>query len=259
MNRATKDRFVAGGVTIAVALMLLLLLFFTGIGLDKEQLAASSIPETGNDEELFIEPELDLEELPAQNLEQGSPDANKEDESPSEPFKGDPLKSDNEQPQRIEPGRNPAPAPANSPQKTQKTTSPVKTTEPTATERERQQASSKVAGAFSANNGSNKGSNAGNGATSGRGAGLSVSGSLNGRKFLGCDKFNPELENKVTVKVSVTVNAEGIVTAAKITGASQASEKVKNQCLRAAHTARWAKKAGAPDQRGTLTFNIVPK
>lgn len=260
MRESNRDKTLAAGVTMVVTLLLLVVLYFGEIRQGTSWMAAASTPETGSDEELFIDPEIDLpKELPDNMDASGQPLPDEVSDAPSAPFKGDPIKSDVEQPQRIEPGKNENPASPQNSQKTQKT-APVSAPEPSVSERQRQQATSKVANAFSGKNGAAAGSSAGKGSSSGNGAGMSVKGNnINGRKFISCDKFNPELEHRVVVSVRVVVNAKGRVISAEIKSSGGASRKVVSQCLAAARSARWEEAPGTADQQGTLVFTMTPQ
>lgn len=259
MSSENKDRVIAGAVTFAAALLLLLVLYFSELTPGRSAMASASVPETGNDEELFIDPEFEEEELQPQDLtEAGDEPTAEEAASPSEPFSGEPDLAEEEQPQRIESGRNSKPSPPAPKPATQKKTSPVQATEPTATDRERKRATSRVANAFSVRNGSQGGSSTGAGATSGKGSGMSVAGNVSGRKFLGINKFTPTLKNKTVVRVKIVVNAAGkVIKATYSSGTSDTS--LRRQCERAALTARWSESPGAADAHGTLTFTITPK
>lgn len=69
--------------------------------------------------------------------------------------------------------------------------------------------------------------------------------------------LNVELTNKTVVVVDITVNEEGAVTSASARGS--ASSVIRRKCEQSALQARWSKKRGAGDTRGTITFTITPR
>lgn len=152
-----KDKYIAAGITFAVALILLLFLFFCGMDFDRSMLAETSMPEIQalvEDEELFIEPEI------VENL--GEQEAVKNDE-PAPMIKGNRKSSDREHQTRSA-GKNPKPAPAEPKKVTQKKESPVKATEPSKTDEEKKKVTSKLAGKFSPHNGAESGKSGSSGA-----------------------------------------------------------------------------------------------
>lgn len=240
-------------MTFVVALLLLLLLYFGGMNLDKALLSQNSTPEISlldepeEEEEEFIEPEL-LTELGDQETEEAV--------SAAPQLKGEPEKAPEENTQLVVPDKNPKPAPPIEKPITQKKESPVKSTTPSATDQERQKVTSSMANKFSGRNGSESGK--ANGSGSG-GTGVGKSGNVSGRQFLGCPSPSVALRNKVTVVISITVDAEGNVTYAKARPGSGAEASVVAACERCARQAKWNKKEGAPDAKGSITFTITPK
>ncbi len=247
--REKKDSIIAASLTMALALALLLTLWFGSIGFDRATLAAQSIPEIQSDEETFLEPELIQEAGDAEE------DTNDE-EAPQ--AQGMPEKSETESPRKVVNDENPKPAPPVEKPVTQKAESPVQATTPRKTNEEAQKASSAVANKFAPRNGMAEGKF--DGASSGT-QGVGVSGKLAGRKFLGCPKPDVELRNKVVVRVELTVNAEGNVI--EVRGASgvsgSPSSSIIAKCKAAAKGARWAAKAGAAPALGSITFTITPR
>lgn len=243
-NRQHKDSLIAALITMGVTLAILLALFFGTLSWDREALASASIPETQSDEELFIEPEL---------LELGEENAVTADEPAPAP-KGEPEKAEVEKTEVIEPGENPKPAPAKPKLVTQKSESPVKETEPSKTDKERELAKSKVSNKFSSSNGASTGKEAGSGAG---GEGVGISGNARGRTFLGCPKPDVALRHKAVVKVNVVIDANGKVVSASASGSADAS--IRRKCEQAARGARWSEKKGVAETRGTITFTITPR
>lgn len=239
-----KDSIIAGIVTFLVILLLFLWLFFCGLRWDKELLASSSIPEEQSEEELFLDPELLMEDAGGaqEDVDEGAPMQ-----------RGEPELAETENLVVNDPGKNPEPDVKAENTVKQKKESPVREKEPSVSDKEREKMTSRV-NKFSPHNGAADGkfNSSGSG-----GAGVGVSGNVSGRTFLGCDKPSVSLKVKTIVKVSVTVNAEGHVTSASASGAADAS--IRRQCERAARTARWSARKGAAQARGTLTFTITPR
>lgn len=243
-----KDSAIAAGATFLVALLLLLFLFTGSLGYDRALLASSSIP--GNppeeeEEELFIDPEL---------LDLGEENAVSKD-APAPAFQGEPEPAEEDKAEVVEPGENPKPAPPVPKPVSQKKESPVKATEPTATDKERSKATSTVAKGFSGRNGVPDGKakeSVGSGGT-----GIGVAGNARGRTFLSCPKPDVTLSHKTVVTVNIVVDASGRVTSASATGSASAS--IRRKCEQAARQARWTEKKGAGETRGTITFTITPR
>lgn len=244
-SREKKDSAIAAVITFLLMLALFLWLFFCGLTWDKGALASSSIPEEQSDEELFLDPEL------LQEISDGSESDLHETEAPLD--KGEPEKAETENRQLNDPGENPKPDVKTEKIVTQEKKSPVKTTEPSASDKEREKVTSRMAGKFNPHNGAPDGKAVSSGTG---GTGVGVSGKVSGRSFLGCDKPVVALKVKTVVKVSVTVDADGRVTSASASGAADA--KIRRKCEAAARTARWSAKKGAAPARGTITFTITP-
>lgn len=246
-KRSRRDSLIAAGVTVLFALLLFIFLFTATIGYDRSRMAEASIPEIGQEEEeLFLDPMLidpgednsPVEEAAAPEA-QGSPEVK---ETPDETLRP------------VVKGENPKPAPPKEKLVSQKQESPVKATTPPATDKEVQNAQSKVANAFQ-NPGKTSGTN--NAGGSG-GSGAGISGNANGWKFMGCPAPKVTLSTKKTITVAVTVNAEGKVTSAKATGGDP---KLHEACERAARQARWQPLHNEKGKtaRGTITFTITPR
>lgn len=247
-QKKNRDSIIAAGVTMLVALSLLLFLFFGGMRFDRRELAADSTPEFAEAEELFIEPEI-IEDL-------GEPDAI-EDDAPAPAFKGEAEKSDVENTKLVVPDKNPKPAPPVEKPVTQKNESAVKATTPSKADEEKQKVTSKLANKFTGKNGSENGTSGTSGAG---GTGIGISGSVTGRTFKGCPKPSVELRNKVVVEVRVTIDSSGRVTKATARSKSgTATKSILSACEQAARGARWSEDNDTPSATGTLTFTIVPK
>lgn len=248
MARLRNEQIIAGAVTFVVAALIILLLFCCGLRMDRRQLAADSIAEEA-EEPLFIEPELLTE--PGETLEEA---ATQQEAAPTP--SGLPEKAETEVKENITKADNPKPNPSTEKVITQKQPSPVTTVKPSDKEKEESQITSKVGNAFGAKNGTTEGKH---GSSGSGGAGEGVSGKLNGRSFMGCTLPRVQLKSTYVVKISVTVDETGHVTAATVSSAGGASQDILTKCVAAARTARWSEKPGAADARGTLTFTLVPK
>jgi outer membrane biosynthesis protein TonB len=249
MNREKKDSIIAAGVTLVAVVAILLLLLFGTISYDEitmpETTANTVLDVVEEEEELFIEPEL-LTDL-------GEPDATTND-SPAPAIKGTPDLAEKENTRKVEPGTNQKPAQQRELPVSQTKSSTVKETAPSATDEERQRVTSSMAKGFKTKNGNSDGKE---GASGSGGTGVGTSGVASGRTFKGCPKPQVALSNKVTVTVSVVIDASGKVTSAHAKGGAAAYIRVA--CEQAALQAKWSEKADAPATNGTITFTITPK
>lgn len=241
-----KDSLIAAGITILVALLIFIFLFWGELRFDRALTAAASIPEPGvEDEELFIDPLL---------LEPGE-DESEAQVAPQAEAQGNPEVVENpEVTQPVVEGVAAKNAPPKEKLVTQKENSAVKATEPKATDREKQKAQGKVANAFS-NSGN---ANGRNNASGSGGNSVGITGNTNGWKFLGCPSPKVELRNKVTVKVEITVNAKGKVTSARASGGTA---EIRSACEAAARKATWEPLSNREGKSasGTITFTITPR
>lgn len=238
-----RDKAIAAGVTMVVAAVLLLVLYFGHIDYSYGETAAMSIPEP-EEEELFLDPELlDLGEDNSEHEQKAAPAA-----------QGAPEVAEEISSQVKVPGKSETPAPPKEKLVTQTKPSPVKSAEPKATEEERRKAKDLTGGAFSPDNGVHDGKN---GAAGSGGSGIGVSGNVEGREMLSCPKPSVAIRNRTVVKIRVTVDASGRVTSASALSGGTAD--LQRQCERAAMGARWKAKEGAAPARGTIIFTIVPK
>lgn len=241
-----RDSTLAAIITVIAALLLVLTLVFSSISYDIRELAQASTPEISMDideDEEFIEPEL-LQDL-------GEPDAVNND-APAPAVKGDPKPDVKDNVCKVEPGKNPKPAPPVKEKVSTKKESDVKSTKPSVTDEERKEVTSKVSKGFGGTNGVKDGKNGSSGAG---GTGTGIKGVASGRTFRGCPKPQVSLSHKMTVTVAVVINADGNVISAKARGGNA---EVRRACEAAARNAKWSAKADAPETKGTITFTITP-
>ena len=250
MKNEKFDRLIAGVLTAIVTLLLLVLLFVGGVGMDRSQLAASSIPEPTSDEEFFIETEPLVEDA-------GEPDvAETEETEPAPTEQGEPEPAETDNDKVVVQGENPKPAPQREKPIVQSKPSPVKATEPTKQpDKKESKATSKVASGFSGKNGKPS-CVAGGFGTGGKGT-TSVRGTSRGRSMLSCPHPSVTLKNKVVITVSVQVTEQGTVTSAKASGA--ADSRLLRACEQAARQSKWTPKVGAGTVAGSIVFTITPK
>lgn len=248
--RERKASIIAAAVTFGVALVLLVLLFVLSVGNDRRMLAETSVPEVQDDEEVFLEPDLLVVDDPgdeAETIDEAAP------QPPGEP---DPAPEEhpvkvvkNPVPPKEQPKSNKAPLVA-TPQE-----SDVKTSTPKLTKEEEKRIASMQGKLKSDNNGSRTGKES---AESGSGGnGISTSGSVNGRKMLSCPTWKVRLSQKTTVKVNITVDADGNVT--KATAASGGTPNLRKECEKMAKGSKWTAKAGAAPASGSISFTITPR
>lgn len=241
-----KDSIIAGLATFICVLAILLWLLFSSLHFDS-RLASAENPQL-EEEELFLDPELMLE----QNKEIGEPEAVNHD-SPAPEIKGEPVPAPVEQNHTVHSGESQTPTM----EQQLVTSSQESVVQNAASDRKKdeEKVASSMSGKFKSNPGSVEGKF---NATSGsEGVGSGVSGRMSGRQFLGCPLPDVELAHKTTVTVSILVDADGHVTSATASGA--ATRAIRKKCEQAAMQARWSAKKGAASTRGTLTFTIIPK
>jgi outer membrane biosynthesis protein TonB len=240
-----QPKIIAAVATFVIALLLLLLLFVCNVGYDREALAASSIPQPEEDEEVFLEPEL-------MNLGEETSVENTE----AAPLpQGEPEEAQEENKIRIENGNNEKPANTEK-LVTSKKESTLTVKEPAKTDKQDSKITSEMANKFS-KNGSSTGKDSEKSGAGGEGSG--VKGSVKGRNFLGCNLPSVQLKTKYVVVVSIEVDENGKVVSASVSKTGGAPQDICNKCVSAARTARWSEKAGAATVRGSLTFTLVPK
>lgn len=225
-----------------VALALLLLLYFGRVGYSRTQTATASTPEP--EEELYIDPEL---------LDLGEEEAAQRDAAAAAP-RGVPQQTEKPSEQTTVRGVSEKAAPPKEKRTTQPKPSPAKESEPKASDKERKMADSRTSKAFSPDNGATDGRE---GASGSGGIATGIAGNVAGRVFKSCPKPDVTLRNRTVVKVRVTVDAAGCVTAA--TAISGGNAALRKKCERAALQARWSEKKGARPVSGTLTFTLIPR
>lgn len=245
-----KANVIAAAVTFVAALVILLLLFILTVGSDRSLLAEASTPEIQDNEEIYLEPELLVIDNPGdedvENIDEAAP------QTPGEP---DPAPE--EQTRRVvknekEPEKPPV---SNKPEKVSTTKeSDVKTSTPKLSPEEEKRIASMSGKLKTENNGSRTGTEA---AASGSGGnGISMQGNVNGRKMLSCPTWKVKLTQKTTVKVNITVDADGNVTSAS--AVSGGTPNLRKECEKMAKGSKWTKKAGASVTSGTISFTITP-
>ncbi len=242
-----KDSVIAGIVTFVCVLLILLCLLFTGLSYDAKLAASSTNPEL-EEEELFLDPELLLD----QKQSIGETDATAHD-TPAPEVKGEPIPAPVEENHTVHSGNNEQPSPE--PQLVASKVESSVTNAESNKKKEEEQVAKSMAGKFRSKPGSIKGKF--DSASGSDGVGSGVSGNLSGRQFLGCPLPDVELSHKTTVTVSITVNAEGKVISATASGPT--TPAIRKKCEQAAKKAKWSAKKGAADTRGTISFTIIPK
>ena len=242
-----RDSLIAAIITfVAIGLVLVWLLLAT-LHYDEKMAASSENPQLEEDE-IFLDPEILLENK--QSI--GEPDAIAQD-APAPEIKGAPAPAQEEQPHTVMTGENTAPSPeqtliASTAESAVQTTAPDK-------KKEEEKVATSMAGKFKTKPGSTEGKFDSPGGSDGVASG--VTGKMSGRQFLGCPLPDVALSHKTTVTVSITVDAEGKVVSATASGA--ATREIRKKCEQAAMQAKWSAKKGATSTRGSLTFTIIPK
>lgn len=243
--RERKDKSIAAGATLIIALGVFLALFFTVLTWDRDALAQATPPDSlPMEDEIFLDPEL---------INLGEEDATAHDQPAPNP-QGEPEPAETDNHRLVVPGENPKPAPPKEKLVSTPKESPVQTVEPSATKQERQKITSSMAKGFSSQNGKPDGKNGSNGSG---GEGLGIQGYARGRAWLGGPKPDVTLSHKVSVKVNVVVDEAGAVISAHAEGSASAA--IRRACEQAAMRARWSAKKGAGETRGTITYTITPR
>ena len=248
--RERRAPLIAACCTFGAALVILVLLFILTVGDDRRLLSETSIPEMQDDEEYFLEPEILVIDNP------GDENAEVIDEAaPQTPGEPDPAEAEqpvrvvkNEEPPREEPVSN-KPKQVSTPKE-----SDVKTSTPKLSAEEEKRIASMQGKLKSDNNGSRTGKESANSGSGGDG--VSMQGNVNGRKMLSCSTWKLKLNQKTTVKVNITVDADGNVTSAS--AVQGGTPNLRAQCEKMARSSKWTKKPGASPTNGTITFTIVP-
>ena len=242
-----RDSIIAALITFLVVGLLLAWLLVATLRYDERMAASSQNPQLEEDE-IFLDPELLLE----QHKEVGEPDAVAND-APAAEVKGEPAPAPAEQTHTVVSGENTVPSPEQTLIASNEE-SPVQTAPPDRKKEEEKVASS-MAGKFNTKPGSVAGKF--DSTVGSDGAASGVTGKMSGRQFLGCPLPDVSLAHKTTVTVSITVDAEGKVMTATASGA--ATREIRRKCEQAAMQARWSAKKGATSTRGSITFTIIPK
>lgn len=242
-----RDAVIAAIVTFLTVALLLVWLLVATLRYDERLASHSENPQLEEDE-IFLDPELLLENH--QSI--GEPDAVAKD-TPAPEIKGEPAPAPVEQPHTVLSGENTVPSPEQT-LITSNAESPVQTAAPDK-KKEDEKVATSMAGKFSSKPGSVQGKFDSPGGSDGVGSG--VTGKMSGRQFLGCPLPDVSLAHKTTVTVSITVDADGKVLTATASGA--ATREIRKKCEQAAMQARWSAKKGAASTRGSITFTIIPK
>lgn len=244
MNRQKKDSIIAAAITMGVVGVILLVLFLGGFPYNDPPLAEASIPELmpiDPDEELFIAPDMiqDAGEPEATADAEPSPVAEGVEEAKSTPEPKPEAQTAlaTEKPSKTKLKKD----------KEKADTKPKEKVDAEAVNREREKAGENVRKGFA-----KPSSTAGSG-----GSGVGVAGSAPGRRFLGCDKPDIALRERTVVTVSMTVDADGHVTA--VGDVRGGTREMQTKCKAAAWSARWSAKKGAAPTPATITFTITPR
>ena len=254
MKRPRSPQIIAAAVTVLAAFGLLVFLWFTYVGQDREELAASSIPEEPDLEEVYIEPEMltpepaDDAEEEADESEEAAPEAlGLPEKTPEPPVEKQVAATHSEQPKPTKSNQNLA---------SQRKPSPVRTQPATTNPKPDSRIASQMGAQFNANNGSTSGRH---GSAGSGGSGTSVSSQgITGRTFRGfTGKVRSDKPFKASVRIRVTVDASGKVTAASLISAGGAPNAIAQQCVAWARRCSWSAKPGAADAQGVITYNVV--
>lgn len=254
MKRPSTGQNVALGVTLIVALLLLIFLTATRLHLSGKQTESARENITMAE----IEPE-DLQEMLIEPILQDAGEPAESEDLSSAPIpQGEPEQAPVNNDKLVVNGKNPVPNPSAEKVVSAKSPSPAKTAAPSEKDQPDSRISSTMKGQFSSTNGKP----GGNGATasSGNGGNASgVSGTMgNGRKLEYWVLPTVTLTQKTVVTVKVMVNADGKVTSATAQP-GPASAALKEICRKASLNTRWTPKKGAPPASGTIIWTLVPK
>lgn len=254
MRRPDTPQYIAAAATLLIALALSVFLWYAGMGPDAEELAAASIPEAPDEEEVYIQPEM-LVPRPADEAEQES-DKAVETEAEAlglpEKVESEPVRT--RQSVHSEQTRSTR---SNENLTTQSRPSPVKTEPAKPNLRpDETRLSDRMGAQFNAQNGIQGGQH---GAAGRGGNGTSVSSQgLKGRTFHGyAGKVRSDKPFKANIKVRVTVSADGKVKNAWLLSGGGAPVGIAQQCVEWAKKCSWSAKPGAADAQGVITYNVV--
>lgn len=215
-------------------------------------MAETSIPEIQDDEEIFLEPELLVVADPGDEEEKTVDEA-----APQTP--GEPDPAEIEQPVRVVKNLElpKEPPVSNKPKQVADNNkeSELQTSTPKLTEEEEKRIASMSGKLKSDNNGSRTGKESGNSGSGGDG--VAFAGNVNGRTMISCPTWKVRLTQKTTVKINITVDADGNVV--KATAVSGGTPNLRTQCEKMAKGSKWTAKKGASPVAGTITFTITPQ
>lgn len=246
-----KATVIAAAVTFGAALIVLVLLFVLNIGDSRSVLAAESIPEIEDNEEIYLEPELLVLDNPGDETQETVDEA-----APQPP--GEPDPAPEEQPVKVVKNTQPpkeTPVSNKPKQVSDNKESDVKTSTPKLSEEEEKRIASMSGKLKTDNNGSRTGTET---AASGSGGdGVEAKGSVNGRTMTFCPTWKVRLTQRTTVKVSIVVDANGKVTEAK--AISGGTPNLRKECEKMALGSKWTPKKGAAPASGTISFTITPQ
>lgn len=256
MRPDRKPEMIAALLTLLVAVGLLVVLYCVSFGPDRAALAAESIPEEPDQEEVYIEPELLRPELD-RNMEEADQKADLPEESEAEAL-GLPEPAETPEPTRQNThSEQPKPTRSNENLVTQKPPSKVKT-EPAKPNPnpDSRKTSVNMSGKFNAKPGSTGGRH---GAAGSGGNGVAVNArGISGRAFHGYkESVRSTRAVKAAVSVRVTVGADGHVKSASLLSSGGAPADIANKCVQWARRCSWDARPGAADATGTITYNIV--
>lgn len=249
--RERKAAIIAASVTFGAALVILVLLFVLTVGSDRRAMTEASMPEIQDvDEEVFFEPELLTIDDPG---DKDVPDI----DAPAPQPPGEPDPAPEEQPVKVVKNDVPPKKETVSNKKemvADAKESDVKTSTPKLSAEEEKRIASMQGKLKTDNNGSKTGKESANSGSGGDG--ISMSGNVNGRKMLSCPTWKVRLTQKTTVKVSITVDADGNVT--KASAISGGTPNLRKECEKMALKSKWTAKEGAAPTAGTISFTILP-
>lgn len=250
--RERRAAIIAACVTFGVALVIFVFLFFMTLSADRREVTDATVLPAAlpDDEEVFLEPELLVIDNPG---DENVPDI--DEAAPQAPGQPDPAPEE----QKVQVMKNEKP-PVKEPVSNKKELvatpkeNDVKTSTPKLTPEEEKRIASMQGKLKTDNNGASSGKESP--ASGSGGNGVSFSGNVNGRKMLSCPTWKLKLTQKTTVKVNITVDADGNVTSA--TAVSGGTANLRNECQKMALRSKWTAKAGAKPTTGTITFTISP-
>lgn len=263
MNRSLSHeshiRIISGVVTLVVAVLLFLFLWFVTFTVTPTEEPAKTSPALlAIDEEEFIDPEEFIEPpMEVENAGEPNPMTNNDD-SPAPSPAGEPEPSPVKSDKVSTSGKNQTPNSSSEKLVTQKQTSPLTHANPSPKDVPDSKITTEVGGRFTQHNGSPDGKQTGTSGSSQDGSGAgSAEGYLDGkRKMLSCNnKFPIKISKDITVKVSVTVNDKGRVIKAKCL-TQLADKSLARKLEQESLGSTWTPKAGAPDAIGTITWHL---